>query len=445
MADEATMTGPAGRPAGHEESARFVKASGPLRGRLRVPGDKSISHRAAMLSALAEGRSHITGYLAGEDCLNTLGCLRAMGVPIQGGGSDWVVDGVGLRGLQEPEAILDVGNSGTSIRLLLGLLAGLDGHAVLTGDASIRRRPMGRVATPLRRMGMRIDGRSGGDRAPLAVRGGRIEAIRYDSPIASAQVKSAVLLAGLQADGETILTEPARSRDHTERMLVAMGADLKVFERGAIALRGAKSLVARDVNVPGDLSSAAFWLVAAAIVPGSDLVVEHIGLNPSRTGILDALAALGAEIAVENIRDEAGEPAGDLRVRYSALKAATVSGELLTRAIDEVPILALAMACADGISHLRDAAELRVKESDRLASITRVLGALGARIDEHPDGLTIHGPTAWHAADVASGGDHRIAMTAAVAARLLPDGLTIHDTSCTETSFPGFWEAVPAP
>jgi 3-phosphoshikimate 1-carboxyvinyltransferase len=394
-----------------------------------------------MFSAIAEGRSRLSGFLAGEDCLGTIRCLQALGVPIAGGGSEWVVDGVGLRGLREPETILDVGNSGTSIRLLLGLLAGLDGLAILTGDDSIRRRPMGRVANPLRQMGMRIDGRDGGDRAPLAARGGAIRASELDCSVASAQVKSAVLLAALQSPDLTLYREPSRSRDHTERMLVAMGADLQVRPDGAIALRGGRPLRARDVRVPGDLSSAAFWLVAGAIVPGSDLVIEHVGLNPSRTGILDALRAMGADLEVLAEHDEAGEPAGDLRIRHSSLEAVTIAGDLLTRCIDEVPVLALALACAHGRSEIRDAADLRVKESDRLAAIARVLGAMGARIEERPDGLAIDGATDWRPARLGSGGDHRIAMTAAIAGCLIPEGVEIEGTACTETSYPGFWDA----
>lgn len=421
---------------------RAIRASGPLRGRIRVPGDKSISHRAALLAAIAEGRSHISGYLPGEDCQNTIRCLQALGVPISGGPTDWTVDGVGLKGLREPDGILDVGNSGTTIRLLMGLLAGLDGFAVLTGDASIRARPMGRVARPLRQMGVCIDGRNDGDRAPLAIRGGVVHSTFYDSPVASAQVKSAVLLAALQSSDTTTYREPTLSRDHTERMLRAMGAPLIVATDGLILLRGGQRLAARDVRVPGDLSSAAFWLVAGAIVAGSDLVVEHVGLNPSRTGLLDALSAMGADLAIENEREECGEPVGDVHVRYTALRPATIAGDLTTRAIDELPILALAMACAEGTSELRDAAELRVKESDRLAAIARVLGALGARIEERPDGLTIHGPTDWHGAPVDSGGDHRIAMTAAIAARLISDPVEIAGTGSTETSYPGFWDTL---
>jgi 3-phosphoshikimate 1-carboxyvinyltransferase len=412
---------------------------------MRAPGDKSISHRAAMFAALAEGRSRITGFLPGDDCLNTIRCLQALGVAIRGDGNDWTIDGVGLRGLREPENVLDVGNSGTAIRLLMGLLGGLDGIAVLTGDASIRARPMGRVATPLRLMGLGIDGRHEGELAPLSVRGGDVRAIAYRAPVASAQVKSAVLLAGLQNSATTTFHEPQPSRDHTERMLGAMGADLTTTADGGIAIRGSRALTARDVHVPGDLSSAAFWLVGAAIVPGSDLVVERVGLNPSRSGVVDVLRDMGADIEISGQRDESGEPVGDIRVRHSRLTAVVLAGERLTRAIDEVPILALALACAEGTSEFRDAVELRVKESDRLAAIARMLGALGAHIDERPDGLLIRGPTDWRTAQTDSRGDHRLAMTAAIAGRLIPDGVEIQHTICTQTSYPGFWEASPSP
>lgn len=432
MAEVAVLTG----------DSRTVQPGGPLTGRLRVPGDKSISHRALMFGAIAEGRTRVTGFLDGADCLATLTCLRLLGVSIEGTGTVWTVEGVGLRGFLEPETILDVGNSGTSIRLLMGLLAGFGGAAVLTGDASVRSRPMERVAGPLRLMGMRIDGRQNGERAPLLVRGGTISPISFDCAVSSAQVKSAVLLAGLRTDGETVFTEPTRSRDHTERMLAAMGADL-IVEGTTVRMRGNKPLNARDVEVPGDLSSAAFWLVGAAIVPGSDLTLEHVGLNPSRTGIVDALLAMGADLTVENAREECGEPVGDIRVRYGALKAARVADELLTRAIDEVPILALAMACAEGASEITDAAELRIKESDRLAAVARVLGGLGAQIDERPDGLVVHGPTNWRGGDVDTKHDHRIAMTAAIAGLAGAAPVTIHGTASTETSYPGFWEHLP--
>ncbi len=431
---------------------RTVRAGGPLRGTIRVPGDKSISHRAVMFNAIAEGTAVVRNFLAGEDCLATIRCLEALGVPIvelpagprDGGGpsrSAFEVRGVGLEGLQEPAEILDVGNSGTSIRLLLGLLANLDGLAVLTGDASIRRRPMGRVVRLLAEMGVRIDGRSSGDRAPLAVRGGHTHGARIASPVASAQVKSAVLLAALGAEGETSFSEPVPSRDHTERMLTAMGVPVAVLGR-EILVTGGNRLVARSIAVPGDLSSAAFWLAAAAVVPGSELRLEDVGLNPTRTGILDILRDMGAPVELLDEADEAGEPLGDIKVASGELDAVTVGGELLVRAIDEVPIVALLMACARGRSEIRDASELRVKESDRLSAIAASLGALGARIQELPDGLVIEGPTRWKGGTVDTRGDHRIAMTCAVAALMADGPVTIHHTACTETSYPGFWDTL---
>ncbi len=431
---------------------RTVRAGGPLRGAIRVPGDKSISHRAVMFNAIAEGTAVIRNFLAGEDCLATVRCLRALGVPIvelaagpRAGGAPaslaFEVRGVGLAGLREPEEILDVGNSGTSIRLLLGLLAGLDGIAVLTGDASIRRRPMGRVVHLLGEMGVRIDGRSSGDRAPLAVRGGKTRAVKIASPVASAQVKSAVLLAALGAEGETSFFEPLPSRDHTERMLAAMGVPLAVRER-KIFVTGKKPLVARSIAVPGDLSSAAFWLGGAAVVPGSALRLEGVGLNPTRTGVLDILREMGVRLELSDQAEEAGEPRGDIRVACGELDPVTVGGELLVRAIDEVPIVALLMACARGRSEIRDASELRIKESDRLAAIADALGALGARIQELPDGLAIEGPTRWTGGTIDTHGDHRIAMMCAMAALLAEAPVTIRQTACTETSYPGFWDTL---
>lgn len=421
--------------------SRTVAPAGAIRGRVRVPGDKSISHRAVMFNALADGRATIRNFLPGEDCLSTIRCLSALGVPISGAGPNWEVQGVGLEGLREPQDVLDVGNSGTSIRLLAGLLAGLDGYAVLTGDESIRRRPMGRVVRPLREMGLRIDGRAEGDRAPLGVRGGHAAGRRIASPVASAQVKSAVLLAALQADGETLFSEPIGSRDHTERMLAAMGAKLTVLDREIVVV-GRQRLTARSIVVPGDLSSAAFWLVGAAIVPGSELLLEGVGLNPSRTGLLDALRAMGADCELLDESNEAGEPIGDIRVAFGQLAPTRVYGELLVRSIDEVPILALAMACAHGRSEIRDASELRVKESDRLAVIASTLRALGAAIEEFPDGLAITGPTRWKSAHVDSRGDHRIAMMCAIAGLLADGPVSVAGTSATETSYPGFWDTL---
>jgi 3-phosphoshikimate 1-carboxyvinyltransferase len=407
---------------------------------LRVPGDKSLSHRAVMLGALADGTSHVRNFLAGADCLGTIRCYRQLGISITGDDTTWTLHGAGLDGLQEPEDVLDVGNSGTTMRLMLGLLTGgLRGHACLTGDASIRRRPMGRVVDPLRAMGARIEGRSDGALAPLSLHGGGLRPLRYSSPVASAQVKSALLLAGLFVDGETVVSEPAKSRDHTERMLRAMGADVTV-DGLSVAIRGGRRLEPFTFEVPGDISSAAFWLVAGSIVPGSEIVLEGVGVNPTRTGVLDALRRMGADITEENPRTALGEPVADLRVRHAELRATTIEGDEIPRLVDEIPILSLAAACATGQTLVRDAAELRVKESDRLSAIARELGALGVALCETPDGLEIEGGTIWRAGSVDSHDDHRMAMTLAIASLLAPRPIRLEGAHATEVSYPSFWE-----
>jgi len=411
-----------------------VSPRAPLRGAVRVPGDKSISHRAALLGGIASGTTTVDGFLRGEDCLATVGCLRAMGVRVDDDGTRLVIHGGALR---EPEEVLDVGNSGTTIRLLAGILAGQPFHSVVTGDASIRRRPMDRVATPLRLMGARIAGRQGGRLAPLAIDGGGLTAIAYDTPVASAQVKSAVLLAGLFADGETTVREPSPSRDHTERMLVGFG--VPVLRDGlAVRLRGPARLSGTALRVPGDLSSAAFFLVAAALVPGSELTVEDVGLNPTRTGVLDVLEQMGADVRVRGRREEGGEPVGTVTVRASRLRGTVIGGTMIPRAIDELPVIAVAACLADGETVIRDAAELRVKESDRIAALARELGALGAKIEPQPDGLAIVGVPRLHGGRVSSGGDHRIAMAMAVAGLCADGPVEIDDPACIQTSFPEF-------
>ena len=415
-----------------------VAARAPLRGVMRVPGDKSISHRAALLGGIASGTTTVDGFLRGEDCLATVGCLRAMGVRIDDDGARLVIHGGGLR---EPEEVLDVGNSGTTIRLLAGILAGQPFHSVVTGDASIRRRPMDRVSTPLRLMGARITGREGGRLAPLAIDGGGLRGIAYDTPVASAQIKSAVLLAGVFADGETTVREPAQSRDHTERMLAAFGVPV-VRDGLAVRLRGPATLRGTALRVPGDLSSAAFFLVAAALVPGSELTVEDVGLNPTRTGVLDVLVQMGADVRVSGRREEGGEPLGVVTVRASRLRGTVVGGALIPRAIDELPAIALAACLADGETLIRDAAELRVKESDRIAALARGLGALGAKVEPRPDGLAIVGVPRLRGGTVTSGGDHRIAMALAVAGLCAEAPVVIDDPACIQTSFPQFEEAL---
>ena len=419
-----------------------IKPSGPLRGSVRVPGDKSISHRAVMLGAIAEGTSRISGFLTGEDSVNTARALAAMGVEIEGmGGTELVIHGVGLRGLKAPGCALDLGNSGTSIRLLSGLLSGQGFGSTLTGDQYLRKRPMTRIVKPLSMMGAMISGQGEKNYPPLNIKpSGGLNGIVYSSPIASAQVKSAILLAGLYADGTTTVTEPMKSRDHTERMLKYMGAELR--EDGlSVSVTGGQKLIARDFMVPGDLSSAAFLMVAVAVVPGSKVTIKDVGINPTRTGIIDILRLMGARIAIGNVRNDGPEPIADITVKHSELNGIEIGGELLLRAIDEFPIICIAAAAAHGTTVIKDAAELRVKESDRIAAMAGELTKIGVNVLETPDGLIIHGGTPIRAAEVDSHGDHRVAMSMAVAGLIAKGGeMIIFDTENIKTSFPGFIE-----
>ena len=422
-----------------------LRGGGSLGGSVRVPGDKSISHRALLFGAIAQGTTTIDGLLPAEDPLSTAACLRAMGVdvsPIRAGESV-TVQGVGLDGFAEPGDVLDCGNSGTTMRLMLGLLAGRVGrHFVLTGDSSLRGRPMRRVGGPLSQMGAVIHGRKDGNFAPLAVLGQALVGTTIHTPVASAQVKSAILLAALTAQGPTTVIEPVQSRDHSERMLRAFGADLVVGGPGntEVTVRPGNSLRGQSVIVPGDISSAAFWLVAGAITPGASLTVENVGLNPSRTGILEVLEQMGARISVLNERDVAGEPVGDLQVSHGPLQAFAIGAEIMPRLVDEIPVLAVAACCADGISRISGAEELRVKETDRLAVMARQLGAMGARIEEFDDGMTISGPTPLHGAEVDSETDHRVAMSLAVASLVASGTTTIRRPEAAAVSYPGFWD-----
>lgn len=414
-----------------------------VRGAVTIPGDKSISHRAVMFGALAEGVTSVRGFLPGADCLSTIDCFRKMGVQVeQVSATELRVKGVGLHGLREPDDVLDVGNSGTTARLILGILAGQPFHSTLTGDESIRRRPMGRVTNPLQEMGAKIDGRAGGKLAPLSVRGGGLQGMKYVSPVGSAQVKSAILLAGLFADGTTGVKEPEQSRDHTERMLRAFGVPV-VEEDGYIAVRGGSSLVATEIEVPGDLSSAAFLLVVAAILPGSDLTLRGVGINPTRAGILEVLREMGANIELSNERLSGGEPIADLRVQAGALRGTTVCGTLIPRLIDEIPVLAVAATQAEGVTEIRDAKELKVKESNRIATTAAELRKFGAQVEELEDGLRIVGRTKLRGgAVVQTHHDHRIAMAMAVAALAADSPVTICDWESVDVSFPGFAELV---
>ena len=410
-------------------------------GNITIPGDKSISHRALMLGAIAEGETIIEGLLLGEDPRSTAVCFRAMGAEISELNSQQViVKGVGIGNLQEPQDILDAGNSGTTMRLMLGLLASHPNRLfTVTGDNSLRSRPMSRVIKPLSSMGASIWGRKGNSLAPLAVRGQQLRPMHYHSPIASAQVKSCILLAGLMVDGQTTVTEPALSRDHSERMLKAFGATLDIDpQTNSVTLTGQPTLRGQKVIVPGDISSAAFWLVAGAIVPGSDLLITNVGVNPTRTGILEALGMMEADITKENERVVAGEPVADLRVKHSQLKACEISGDIIPRLIDEIPILAVAAAFAEGTTVIKDAAELRVKESDRLAVMATELGKMGANITELEDGLEIFGGNSLRGAEVDSFSDHRIAMSLAIAALNATGETIIHRAEAASISYPNF-------
>ena len=413
-----------------------------LVGRIRVPGDKSISHRALMLGAIASGETTIEGLLLGEDPRSTAKCFSLMGAKISELNAERVtVRGVGIGQLEEPIEVLDAGNSGTTMRLMLGILASHPGRFyAVTGDSSLRSRPMSRVIKPLQQMGAQIWGRNGNSLAPLAILGQQLKGIHYHSPIASAQVKSCILLAGLMAEGETTVTEPALSRDHSERMLRAFGAKLTVDrETCSVTVSGGAQLQGQNVIVPGDISSAAFWLVAGAIVPGSELVVENVGVNPTRTGILEALEMMGADIQLQNQREAAGEPVADILVRSSSqLRGCTIAGDLIPRLIDEIPILAVAATFAKGTTIIRDAAELRVKESDRLAVTAAELNRMGAKITELPDGLEITGGTPLTGADVDSYTDHRIAMSLAIAALNATGTTNIHRAEAAAISYPDF-------
>lgn len=416
----------------------IVKPGGALCGHLRVPGDKSISHRAIMFGALAEGTTTITGFLEGEDCLATLRAFRAMGVRIDGPDHGRViVQGVGLHGLHASAEPLDMGNSGTSMRLMSGLLAGQSFHTVLTGDASLTRRPMRRVTEPLALMGAQIDASERGT-APLRIHGGQhLRGIDYALPVASAQVKSCLLLAGLYAEGMTRVTEPAPTRDHTERMLEGFGYPLRREGDRSVAVMGGGCLTGTAIDVPADISSAAFFLVGASIAPGSDLLLEHVGVNPTRTGVIDILQLMGADIDILNPRLAGGEPVADLRVRSAPLRGIRIPEHLVPLAIDEFPALFIAAACAEGETVLTGAAELRVKESDRIQVMADGLSILGIAAQPTPDGIVIQGG-ALAGGTIDSHGDHRIAMSFAMAALRAGGPIRIQDCANVNTSFPGF-------
>jgi 3-phosphoshikimate 1-carboxyvinyltransferase len=408
------------------------------RGTVRLPGDKSVSHRAVLFNALAEGSATVTNFSPGADCASTVRCLAQLGCAVEVDDTVVQVYGLGLRGLLEPADVLDCGNSGTSMRLFSGILAGAGIFAVLSGDGSLRSRPMARVVEPLRAMGAHIDGRAGGRLPPLAI--GPVERLRgahHQLAVASAQVKSALLLAGLRADGPTTIVEPASTRNHTELLLRTMGASVQIADR-AVRIEPVERLHAVDVAVPGDISSAAFWLALACLVPESEVRVKNVGLNPTRTGFLTILRQMGAEIELVGVHDVAGEPVGDAVARTSQLHGTTVEGELLPLAIDELPLVALLGLFAEGETVVRDAAELRVKESDRIAGVAEGLSALGGDLNATADGWIVRGGARLHPARVRSYGDHRLAMLFALAGSAAA-GADIDGAAAVDVSYPGFW------
>lgn len=409
-----------------------------LRGEITVPGDKSISHRAVMFGALAEGTTEITGFLRGADCLSTISCFRQLGISIEDKDDRILVHGRGLHGLSAPASTLDTGNSGTTTRLLSGILAGQKFTSVLNGDASIQKRPMKRIMTPLSQMGAFIRSIRGNDCTPLEITGTALHSISYCSPVASAQVKSAVLLAGLYAEGETSVTEPAISRNHTELMLKSYGAD--IHSEGLTAtLRPGGTLQGMKIDVPGDISSAAYFIAAACLVPDAELLIRHVGINPTRDGMLRIAEEMGADITLLNQKTE-GEPVADLLVKSSSLHGVTIGGDIIPTLIDELPVIAVMAAAAEGTTVIKDAAELKVKESDRIAVMTENLSAMGCDITATDDGMIINGGRPLCGAKIDPHLDHRIAMSFAVASMIAEGETTIKDADCVRISYPRFYE-----
>jgi 3-phosphoshikimate 1-carboxyvinyltransferase len=415
-----------------------IKPVTSIKGEITVPGDKSISHRSIMLGAIANGTTTVRGFLRGGDNMATMSAFRSMGVEIHDDGETVVIYGKGLHGLSEPADVIDCGNSGTTIRLITGLLAGQSFFSVVTGDQYLRKRPMKRVVEPLTRMGARIMGRNQCSLAPLAISGGTLNAIGYESPVSSAQVKSAIMLAGLYADGDTSVREPSLSRDHSERMFSLFGATLEIFNSG-VTVKGGIEMHGQDITVPGDISSATFFIVAALITPGSELLIRNVGVNPTRTGAIDILRSMGGSIELLDQREVSGEPVADILIRSSQLKGCSISGSVVPRAIDEFPAICVAAACAEGVTTIRDARELRVKETDRITAMATNLRCLGVTVDVCADGMDITGVERLSGGSVESFGDHRIAMSLSVAALVSRDGITVSDTECVATSFPSFF------
>jgi 3-phosphoshikimate 1-carboxyvinyltransferase len=418
---------------------RIEPTKKPLSGEISVPGDKSIAHRAVIFGSIAEGRTRIFNLSGGDDNSRTVRAFRQMGVEIGRDGDALCIEGKGWQGLSPPGQAIDCGNSGTTMRLMSGLLAGLPFHSELDGDGSLRQRPMQRVIDPLTQMGAKIRSKSGNGLAPLEIDGGGLHGIRYHMPVASAQVKSAILLAALQANGTTTIEEPQQSRDHTEVMLRGFGGELSV-DGATISLMGGQPLAGQEVRIPGDISSAAFFLAAAAMIPGSDVTIRNVGCNPTRDGVVEILRRMGASIEMFNQRAAAGERVADFKVTGGKLRGVEIGPELAARTIDEYPVLAIAGALADGVTTFSGVKELRYKESDRIAALAEGLGALGVKIDEREDGMTIHGGGRIKGGAVRSFADHRIAMSFAIAALVSEAAVEIDDAACADISFPTFFE-----
>lgn len=413
--------------------------TGAISGSIEVPGDKSISHRAVMFGSMANGTTNITNFLNGEDCLHTIDAFKSLGVSIKTSGTNVTITSDGIDSFEESKTPLYFGNSGTTARLMIGLLSGLPFMTMIHGDPYLTERPMDRVVNPVRQMGANIDGRQQGNLLPLAIKGSQLTGIHYTLPVKSAQVKSAVLLAGLLADGETTVIEKTKTRDHTENMLAAFGADIKV-NGNEVTISNKQSLEALDVHVPGDISSAAFLLVAAAIVPGSKLTIKNVGLNETRSGIIDVLINMGANIQISNQKVHGGEKSGDITITYTQLTATTIDGDIIPRLIDELPIIALLATQAEGTTTIKDAEELRVKETDRIEAVVDVLSTLGAQIKPTKDGMIIEGRTPLNGGTISSYNDHRIAMMGAIASLIANDHVTLDDDASIAVSYPNFFE-----
>lgn len=420
---------------------KYVYQKKSLSGTITVPGDKSISHRAVMFGAIAEGITEITGFLTGNDCMSTIECFRKLGINIEVNNDNVIVYGKGLNGLTKPKDTLDAGNSGTTIRLISGILAAQPFSCEITGDSSIQKRPMNRVIEPLSLMGAKIKGINKDNFAPLHIDGTKLKAMEYVLPVASAQVKSAILLASLFADGVTTIIEPIASRNHTEIMLNYFGADIK-NKNGKITSSPVKQLYGKTVSVPSDISSAAFFIVAGLIVPNSHIIIKNVGINETRTGIIDALKLMGGNIEIINKKDKIGEPTADIEVKTSNLHSITLEGAIIPRMIDEIPVFAVAALFANGTTIVKNAEELKVKESNRIATITEELKKMGAEIKETDDGMIIQGNSRLHGAEVESHNDHRVAMSLAIAALSAENETIINNAECVSISFPSFYDYI---